>query len=220
MAFKRAAALLALAGAARADYACAGYGNSSVTTPSGVVNGFQCESFRAYLGVPYGSAARWEHSTVVAPWTTPVDATHDPVGCPQVCTEDEPPHICPARQSEDCLFLNIFGPAAPHATPVPVVIFLHGGNFHDGYAGGYEVDGGLLYDGQRYVNATGQLLVVINYRLGVGAAKTCLLPPTPLTLQSSPHDSASAPDWARSASSTWAAIRAAPSRATSACRTR
>ena len=151
---------------ASAAYSCADYAPSSVTTPSGVVNGFACANFKAYLGVPYGTAGRWQHSSVVAPWATPVDATHDPVGCPQVCTEDEPPHICPVRQSEDCLFLNIYAPAAPPAAPAPVLLFIHGGNFHDGYAGGYELDGGMLYDGQRYVNTTGQLVVVINYRLG------------------------------------------------------
>ena len=155
-----------LPGLASAAYSCEDYAASSVTTPSGVVNGFACANFKAYLGVPYGTAGRWQHSSVVAPWATPVDATHDPVGCPQVCTEDEPPHICPVRQSEDCLFLNIYAPAAPPAGSAPVLLFIHGGNFHDGYAGGYELDGGMLYDGQRYVNTTGQIVVVVNYRLG------------------------------------------------------
>lgn len=32
--------------------------------------------------------------------------------------------------------------------------------------GGYDLDGGLLYDGREFVNTTGSLAVVINYRLG------------------------------------------------------
>ena len=32
--------------------------------------------------------------------------------------------------------------------------------------GGYDFDGGLLYDGHEFVNTTGQTIVVINYRLG------------------------------------------------------
>lgn len=39
-------------------------------------------------------------------------------------------------------------------------------NFHDGYTGGIEIGGGLLYDGSSYVEDTGQIIVVINYRLG------------------------------------------------------
>lgn len=153
--------------AAHADYPCAGYASTTVTTPLGAVSGFSCENFKAYLGVPYGQAKRWEHSTLVSPWSPSTwDATHDPPGCPQVCTEDEPPHICPVKQSEDCLFLNVYTPAVAPPTPTPVLLFIHGGNFHDGYAGGYELDGGMLYDGQSYVNTTGQIVVVINYRLG------------------------------------------------------
>jgi len=45
-------------------------------------------------------------------------------------------------------------------------------------AGGYDMDGGLLYDGAEFVNTTGAIIVVINYRLGAlgflylgGAAK-------------------------------------------------
>lgn len=57
----------------------------------------------------------------------------DAAGCPQDCKL--PPHTCPPTQSEDCLFMNIFTPhpdaltAEEADTGVPVMVFIHGGNF-------------------------------------------------------------------------------------------
>ena len=146
---------------------------SIVSLKSGDVRGLVFDTHRAFLAIPYGAPPvgplRWAPPQPRAAWAPAVlNATSDPPGCPQVCTEDEPPHICPppAKQSEDCLFLNVFTPIVQAPEPQPVLLFLHGGNFHDGYAGGYDVEGGLLYDGRQYVNTTGHLLIVINYRLG------------------------------------------------------
>lgn len=142
---------------------------STVISPSGPVHGLVFDTHRAFIGVPYGTPPvgdlRWRPSSVIAPWTVPVEATSDPVGCPQICVTNEPPHICPVKQSEDCLFLNIFTPIVSNG-PQPVIVFAHGGNFIDGYVGGYDNDGGLLYAGDIFVNNTGQILVTINYRLG------------------------------------------------------
>jgi len=151
--------------------ACVAADDTLITTPWGPVQGVQFPTHRFFGGVPYGTppvgALRWQPSSLAPKWgPAPVDATHDPVGCPQICVTDEPPHICPAKQSEDCLYLNIFVPLTPPTEPVPVLFFAHGGNFHDGYAGGYELNGGLLYDGREFVNTTGQIAVTINYRLG------------------------------------------------------
>ena len=104
--------------------------NVTIPTALGPVVGIQCDTFRAFTGIQYGTAERWESPVLQStPWTSPYDATHDPPGCPQVCTEDEPPHICPpaAKQREQCLFLNVFTP--PAATPAlasPVLLFIHG----------------------------------------------------------------------------------------------
>jgi carboxylesterase type B len=65
--------------------------------------------------------------------------------------------------------MNVWTPRMPAdgSTPSwPVIFFIHGGNFHDGAAGGLEQDGPLLYDGREIANATGTVVVVIQYRLG------------------------------------------------------
>lgn len=142
-----------------------------VDTPLGPVRGVVGPSWRLFAGVPYAApptgARRWAPPAPVAAWGPGVlDATHDAPGCLQVCTDDEPPHICPARVDEDCLYLNVWAPLAPAAGSLPVVIFIHGGNFHDGYVGGLEQTGGLLYDGRPWVAEQNQVVVAINYRLG------------------------------------------------------
>ena len=128
---------------------------------------------RLFEGVRYAQppAARWRHSVPVEAWAPATyDATFERPGCVQLCTEDEPPHICPSSTSEDCLFLNVWTPRLPAdgSTPSwPVILFIHGGNFHDGAAGGLEADGPLLYDGRMLANLTETVVVVIQYRLGV-----------------------------------------------------
>ena len=47
-----------------------------------------------------------------------------------------------------------------------IYVYIIAGNFHDGYTGGLNPKGGILYDGSTYVNTTGQIIVNINYRLG------------------------------------------------------
>jgi len=82
----------------------------------------------------------------------------------QVC--DQPPVTCPAQVSEDCLYLNVFTPrltgtAATAATETwPVMVFFHGGNFKEGFAGGP------LYDARFAANTSGVITVAANYRLG------------------------------------------------------
>lgn len=141
-----------------------------VNTPLGPLRGLVYPTHRLFQGVKYAHVQRWAPPAPVASWApTVLNATVEGPGCPQLCTNDEPPHICPppSMQSEECLFMNVYTPRAAalqQSGPVPVLVFIHGGNFHDGYTGGTDLSGGLLYDGSAFVNDTGFISVVINYR--------------------------------------------------------
>jgi para-nitrobenzyl esterase len=63
------------------------------------------------------------------------------------------------RQSEDCLFLNVFTPACGDARR-PVLFWLHGGAYTIGSG---SSDG---YDGTRFATNHDVVVVTINYRLG------------------------------------------------------
>lgn len=59
---------------------------------------------------------------------------------------------------EDCLYLNVFAPAAP-GNPRPVLVWIHGGAFVGG--------SGAFYDGGQLAELGDLVVVSINYRLGV-----------------------------------------------------
>lgn len=63
-------------------------------------------------------------------------------------------------ESEDCLYLNIWAPAAQADAPRPVLVWIHGGGFVIG-AGSDS-----LYDGTQYATRGDLVYVTINYRLG------------------------------------------------------
>ena len=71
----------------------------------------------------------------------------------------------PATQSEDCLQLNIWQPAASESTQLlPVMLWIHGGGLTIGSATD-QISTRLVYDGSAFANK-GVVLVSINYRLG------------------------------------------------------
>ena len=62
--------------------------------------------------------------------------------------------------SEDCLYLNVWTPAAETGEKLPVAVWIHGGAFAAGY--GSELE----FDGEAFAKK-GVILVTLNYRLGV-----------------------------------------------------
>src|ERR1700743_1853736 len=76
-----------------------------IATDRGAVSGHDHDGVRAFLGIPYATAPRWQPPGPVAPWPTPRDATQPGPACPQ-----------PKRTgtSEDCLTLNVWAPGGAH----------------------------------------------------------------------------------------------------------
>jgi para-nitrobenzyl esterase len=65
--------------------------------------------------------------------------------------------------SENCLYLNIFTPLISNASftsHLPVMIFIHGGDFQFGYATES------IYEAERLVNTTNIIVALIQYRIG------------------------------------------------------
>lgn len=81
---------------------------------------------RSWRGIPYAAPPtgllRWQPPKPPANWTAPLDATVYGAGCPQTC--DLPPHTCPVRTDESCLFLNVWSPTgADQSSALPVLFW-------------------------------------------------------------------------------------------------
>jgi para-nitrobenzyl esterase len=135
-------------------------------TPLGPVRGLEQDGVRCFLGIPYAApplgARRFAPPQPHEGWREPRDATAfgpaplQPVdGLSQTLglLGDHP-------QSEDCLTLNVFAPAAPAAAPRPVLVWLHGGAFQTGTAAGPA------YDGAPLARRGDAVVVTLNYRVG------------------------------------------------------
>ena len=137
-----------------------------VSTKYGKIIGFidniqfdnQSLQAQAYLGIPYAEPPigklRFEKPIIKSQLPSPFRAFNYSRRCPQDKIKYE-------TMSEDCLYLNIFTPVPSHATdePKPVMIWIHGGGYIEGYSDIYS--GGI-------VSALGNVIVVtLNYRLGV-----------------------------------------------------
>ncbi|XP_036374336.1 crystal protein-like [Megalops cyprinoides] len=139
-----------------------------IQTKDGVLRGLTLDKAYVFYGIPYANppvgARRWKAPTPVTPWTGVYDATFPRAACMQACSgpiSDE----CPAKVSEDCLYLNIFVPmvvnfSSPLLRPLPVMVWIHGGDFIAGSASKP------LYDGRFISNYTHTVVVSVDYRLG------------------------------------------------------
>lgn len=72
-----------------------------------------------------------------------------------------------ASDSEDCLYMNIFGPETQTVDKLPVMVFLHGGDHANGSASDLAADGKTpVYDGATLAKQQNVVVATINYRLG------------------------------------------------------
>jgi para-nitrobenzyl esterase len=130
-----------------------------VKTKQGQVKGTTEQNICVWKGIRYAKAPAGElrYRAPQSPdsWTGIKDATVFGAVAPQmrrVLVGTEP-------QSEDCLSLNIWSPAAD-GKKRPVMVWIHGGGFVGG-SGSSD-----LYDGTQIVKRGDVVVVTINYRLG------------------------------------------------------
>src|ERR1700729_906833 len=158
-----AATLAASAAGAVASPASGGAGGSNpvVRIDDGLVRGAGVAGVNSFLGLPYAAPPtgnlRWRPPQPAAAWSGGRDATQFGASCPAVTDPQKTPFLRPGSISEDCLYLNVYTPAAGPGANRPVLVWIHGG--------GLVQDGARNYDGTKLA-ADGAVVVTINYRLG------------------------------------------------------
>src|SRR6516162_9734431 len=156
-------AVAALAGSsASSAVTSTGTGGRVVMTAAGRVEGERERGVEVFRGIPFAEpsvgALRFRPPVEHQPWRGVRAALDFAPACPQIVTID-PSENNNSVQSEDCLAVNVWTPAAD-AKRRPVMVFVHGGAFIEGSARNTGYDGAVLA-------RRGDLVVVtLQYRLG------------------------------------------------------
>ncbi|MCD8341765.1 MAG: carboxylesterase family protein [Clostridiales bacterium] len=112
-----------------------------------------------FWGIPFAKppvgALRFRAPQPVDPW----QGERPCLEAPPACIQNAKRLSYEAELSEDCLYLNVFTPAASSAERLPVMVWIFGGGFQSGSSAEPEFDGAAL-------NEQGVILVTINYRCG------------------------------------------------------
>jgi len=147
----------ALAGQALAAPAIAGAatGDPVAQTVAGPVRGIRDQGVAVFKGIRYGADTgprRFLPPQPPAPWRDPVAATDYGPSAPQRDKSE-------IRQSEDCLFLNLWTPGLRDGGKRPVMVYLHGGAHASGSGSSP------LYDGSNLCRRGDVVVVTVNHRL-------------------------------------------------------
>ncbi|MFD0668350.1 carboxylesterase/lipase family protein [Ramlibacter sp. MAHUQ-53] len=145
-----------------------GPGIAVARTTTGQVQGFRQGPVQVFRGIPYARAQRFMAPQPAAPWQgvrrTLAYGKVCPVGDPEPAFEELrfiAQHTW-GEQDEDCLNLNVWAPAAPAATPRPVMVWFHGGAFSVGSS-----RESATYDGGALAARGDVVVVTVNHRLNV-----------------------------------------------------
>jgi len=126
-----------------------------IHTTCGALRGEQSSGVLQFRGVPFAEPPvgplRFRAPVPVKPWTGERDATQFAAAAMQAGELG-------IKQSEDCLYLNIWAPEG--RGPCPVYVWIHGGGFTGGHA--FES----MYDGME-ITKEGVICISVAYRLGV-----------------------------------------------------
>ncbi|XP_068442813.1 cAMP-regulated D2 protein [Clinocottus analis] len=139
-----------------------------VVTKDGLIKGITVDRAYIFYGIPYADppigAYRWKPPRPVGPRPGVYDASFPRASCMQACSGPFSGE-CPWIVSEDCLYLNVFVPldvdfSSSLGALLPVMVWIHGGDFIAGSASKP------LYDGRFISNSTRTVVVSLEYRLG------------------------------------------------------
>jgi len=151
------AAVLAIATSIGAGAAAAA--ETEVQTAEGTLAGAWLPGYRLFEGIPYAEPPvgnlRWRPPQSPHAWTGVRPALEPGDECVQQAIFWRPGS--PASWHEDCLYLNVYAPAAEAGGKRPVMVWFHGGGWVNG--AGTDVQ-------PSWLAAEGNVVVTVNYRLG------------------------------------------------------
>ena len=163
--------------------------NPVLSIEGGKVTGVQTptKGIIAYKGIPFAAPPvgdlRWKEPQPVVPWQGVKVADKYGDAASQVTWDPNSFYGKEWRASgsvpfsEDCLYLNVWTPAAGQTDKkLPVAMWIHGGGYREGFAFEPEMDGGEDWASR------GVILVSVTYRLGIMGFFT-----HPLLSAESPH---------------------------------
>jgi para-nitrobenzyl esterase len=160
---------LALGGAASHVFAQSGARETIVETISGKIRGDIEDGVHVFKGVRYGASTagpgRFLPPARPTPWAGIRDAMSYGPRSPQPVRRMVPEIgdalVGPGPVSEDCLFLNVWTPAAARNRRRPVMVWFHGGGFRTGSGNS------VFYEGQALARKHGVVVVTVTHRLNV-----------------------------------------------------
>jgi para-nitrobenzyl esterase len=125
-----------------------------ILTDAGKVQGIQENGFMSFKGIPFAAPPvgelRWKEPQPVKPWDGVLKADTFGPASPQAQN---------LRQSEDCLYLNVWTPAKYASEKLPVMFWIHGG----GFTAGAPLEP--TYFGEK-LTQKGVIYISVTYRLG------------------------------------------------------
>jgi len=134
-----------------------------VKTLQGIVEGKEDAAVRAFLGIPYAEPPvgdlRWQPPVPAAKWNGVRKTTDFGPHCLQGRIYGDM-NFRDSGGSEDCLTLNVWLPAKPASSKLPVMVWIYGGGFVSGTTSEARQDG-------THLAQHGLVVVSMNYRLGV-----------------------------------------------------
>ena len=137
--------------------------NDNLRVEGGMISGTNADGVRSYKGIPFAAPPvgelRWKAPQPVVSWEGVRECTDFGPDCPQApYATNSMYYSAPRKQSEDCLYLNVWT-AAKQGEKRPVMVWIHGGALTRG-SGATRT-----YDGTNLAKK-GVVLVTVNYRLG------------------------------------------------------
>jgi para-nitrobenzyl esterase len=137
--------------------------NDTVKVDGGLISGTAADGIRSFKGIPFAAPPvgelRWKAPQPVVPWQGVRQCDAYGPECPQSPYPAGSMYASPPqKQSEDCLYLNVWT-AGKAGEKRPVMVWIHGGALTRGSGANRT------YNGTAFARK-GVVLVTINYRLG------------------------------------------------------